>query len=73
MENQQYFELELWGQHILQVWPAGKLAILKHPSHCDIQSDECQHKLMKYIEAEGIFDKIPTKLIMLDSYIEPSS
>lgn len=71
--NDAYFELKLWGDHELQVWPAGKLAILRHPHTCDIESDHCQQRLIKYIEAEGLFDSIPSKVLLLDSYIEDSS
>lgn len=64
-----YFELKLWGDHELQVWPAGQMAILRHPAQCNIESDHCQHRLLQYIEAEGLFDHIAARMLIIDSYI----
>lgn len=68
-----YYEMELWNKHTLQVWTAGQLCILRHPLGCDIESNECRDRLIKYMHNEGILDEVLDKpIIMIDSYAEES-
>lgn len=71
LNNNGYYELSLWNEHILQVWTEGRLAILRHPKGCCQDDDSCRDKLLKYIEDEGLLDEVvDKKIILLDSYIE---
>ena len=71
LNNNGYYEFELWNGHKLQVWVEGRLAILNHPYSCSVNDDECREKILKYIHNEGLFDDvIDMQIILLDSYRE---
>lgn len=71
LANNGYYEMTLSNDHTLQVWTAGKLAILRHPVGCSVDDDSCRERLMKYIHDEGILDEVlDTKIVLLDSYAE---